>query len=415
MPRKAQREEDEEKYTDYYHPSLSTCPSCNQEYDEVLILPCSHTMCGHCVATGERRSSGQPLHRLSVSLPVCSVLCPSCRRPVELPCRTWSSATSCLPKHPSVRRAHISGEIQSEEEPSEDHFQLVEQPPRCRESTEGSSHSCLHESNAATSPVDGAIDLQEEDMARSVSGLRFALDSSSLPTSLRLSSSSLTVTYRRPQGNKVQRSKTTSGLELPQVRGDVVIARGQYYWEVEVCNSSMYRIGVTSRDGCCGWWLERQGRSFWVVYDGTSEPICTVPPQIKSLGVFLNIGGGALSFHNPVTHEHLATLPTRFSATGVRPALGLGQGCLRLRCCLPPPPHIFLSKDSTYKGPCVTGGSQWRRDIPFKSVRRVIQTFEQLAVVESDSGVMSSFRSSSSNLSSPPDLGRTTGQEAAAE
>ena len=33
---------------------------------------------------------------------------------------------------------------------------------------------------------------------------------------------------------------------LPQVCADVVIVRGQYYWEVDVCNSSVYRIGETS-------------------------------------------------------------------------------------------------------------------------------------------------------------------------
>lgn len=33
---------------------------------------------------------------------------------------------------------------------------------------------------------------------------------------------------------------------FPQVCADVVIARGQYYWEVDVCNSSMYRIGKNS-------------------------------------------------------------------------------------------------------------------------------------------------------------------------
>lgn len=164
--------------------------------------------------------------------------------------------------------------------------------------------------------------------------------------------------------------------------------------------------GVISLDGRGSWWLERRGPSFRAVYDGSWEPLCTVPPQITSLGVFLNMGGGVLSFHNPLTQEHLATLPTRFGSAGVLPALGLGHGRLRLRCRLPPPPHVFLSKDSAYRGPSGAGGGRWRQEVPFQSVRKVIQKFEELAVSDSDSGLVSSYGSSCSTLaSSLPDVG----------
>lgn len=163
--------------------------------------------------------------------------------------------------------------------------------------------------------------------------------------------------------------------------------------------------GVSSLDGSSGWWLQRQGSSFSAVYDESQELLYTVPPQIKTLGVFLNMGGGALSFHNPLTQEHLATLPTCFPLSGVLPALGLGQGRIRLRCGLPPPPHVFLSKDSAYRGPRHAAGGRWHKDAPFKSVRKVIQKFEELAVSDSDSGLVSSFGSSSSTLASLSDLG----------
>ncbi|KAK2846855.1 hypothetical protein Q5P01_009854 [Channa striata] len=272
----------------------------------------------------------------------------------------------------------------------------------------------LSAASPLTAPVDGVVDLQEEEMKQSVFGLCFALDPSSLPPNLHLSSSSLTVTYQGertshpPPDNEVRRITVASDpdipLPLPQVRADVVIARGQYYWEVDVCNSYMYKIGVISSDGCEGWWLERQGLSFFAVYDGSVELLCSVPPQIKTMGVFLNIGGGALSFHNPLTQEHLGTLPTRFSPDGVLPALGLGQGRLKLRCGLPAPPHVFLSKESTYKRPRWAGRGSWCREVPFQSVRKVIQKFEELAVSDSDSGLVSSFGSSRSTLGSVPDL-----------
>ncbi|XP_033486369.2 uncharacterized protein LOC117259232 [Epinephelus lanceolatus] len=424
---KSHREEDEER--DCLQ-QLSCCPACNQGYDIILFLPCSHTMCGHCVAAGEGARSDES----NVGPAVCSVLCPCCRHPVELPCWTWSSATSCLPRHPTLSPACVDRETGTKEGAAEGHIQHVQGDTHCGDAVDMTTQSCYHDSSAATSsvaPVDGAVDLQEEEMAQSVFGLCFALDASTVPPSLHLSNSSLTVTYQGetppglPPDSKARRSLTSDpGVTpaLPQVCADVVIARGQYYWEVDVCNSSVYRIGVSSLDGSGGWWLERQGLSFCAVYDGSREPLCTVPPQIKTLGVFLNIGGHALSFHNPLTQEHLVTLPTRFNPAGVLPALGLGQGRLRLRCGLPPPPHVFLSKDSAYRRPCGAGGGRWRREIPFQSVRKVIQKFEELAVSDSDSGLVSSFGSSCSTLASLPDLGNPgifpcgqAGQETGAE
>lgn len=162
--------------------------------------------------------------------------------------------------------------------------------------------------------------------------------------------------------------------------------------------------GVKLADGSGGCWFQRRGLFFCAVYDGSQEQLYNVPPQIKTVGLFVNIGGGALSFHNPLTQEHLATLPTCFSPTGVLPALSLGQGRLKLRCGLPPPPHVFLSKASTYNGPRGPGGVRWRREIPFQSVKKVIHKFEELTVSDSDSGILSSFGSSCSTLASLPDL-----------
>ncbi|XP_031716856.1 uncharacterized protein LOC116390877 [Anarrhichthys ocellatus] len=404
---------------------LSLCPACNQGYDTVLFLPCSHTMCAHCIAAAEGTRSGQSRCR-GVDPTVCSVPCPRCRHPVELPCWTWSSATSCLPKH-----ATFSGDTDRKEGASEDHPQHVQGNSYCRDSGDVTAQTCLHGSNTASSsaaPVDGVVDLREEEMEQSVFGLCFALDPSTIPPSLHLSNSSLTVTHQGESPHPDDKARRSTASDpwatpaLPQVCADVVIARGQYYWEVDVCNSSVYRIGVSSLDGSGGWWLERQGPSFCAVYDGSHEPLCSVPPQVKTLGVFLNIGGGALSFHNALTREHLATLPTRFNPVGVLPALGLGQGRLRLRCGLPPPPHVFLSKDSAYRGPCFASGGRWRREIAFQSVRKVIQKFEELAVSDSDSGLVSSFGSSCSTLASLPDPGTLgmfpsgqAGQETAAE
>ncbi|KAM3875273.1 uncharacterized protein ACN63O_000329 [Diretmus argenteus] len=331
---KPEWEEDEDKENGYSRQS-SRCPSCEHMYDIALILPCSHTLCGRCIVAGEGTRPA-PSHSRGAALPVCAVLCPCCRHLVELPCWDWASATRCLPHDPSLSPGRATREEGAPEDP---------------------------------------------------------LQVSGVPPSLHLSNSSLTVTYQGGSppgpiadchGNRVRGSAGVACV-LPQVCADVAVTRGQYYWEVDVCNSTAYRIGVSSLDGSGGWWLERRDLSFCAVYDGSLEPLCTVPPQIKTLGVFLNVGGGGLSFYNPLTQEHLATLPTRFSPTGVLPALGLGQGRLRLRCGLPPPPHIFLSRASAYRGPCGASGGRWHRDVPFQSVRTVIQKFENLAVLDSNS------------------------------
>ncbi|XP_061072509.1 E3 ubiquitin-protein ligase Midline-1-like [Conger conger] len=259
-------------------------------------------------------------------------------------------------------------------------------------------------------PQGGTVDLLEEEMEQSVKGLLFSLDPSTAAPPLVLSGSALTVTSQG--GAALPQAECAGAPEdlqhqdpspLPQVCAAVTITRGQFYWEVDVCNSTCYRIGVSSVDNLRGWWLERRGASFSVAFDGRRETLAAVPPQVKTVGVFLNMGGGALSFHNALTQEHLATVPSRFGP-GVRPALGLGQGRVRLRSGLPPPPHVFLCRSSAYRGPAGAGPGRWRRDVRFHSVRTVIQRFEELSVAESDSGLVSSF-GSSSTLASLPEPG----------
>lgn len=90
-------------------------------------------------------------------------------------------------------------------------------------------------------------------LSRSLTGLCFALDPATVPPSLHLSNSSLTITCQGedppgpPPDDKVRRSRYSDPeCTPPEVCGDVIIARGQYYWEVDVCNSSLYRIGKNS-------------------------------------------------------------------------------------------------------------------------------------------------------------------------
>ncbi|XP_045074887.1 uncharacterized protein LOC121567721 isoform X2 [Coregonus clupeaformis] len=217
------------------------------------------------------------------------------------------------------------------------------------------------------SPLEGAIDLQEEEMEQSVSGLTFTLDPSAAALSLHLSPP---VPFHGPsppplpschRSNRVRGSvsQESAPKSLPQ-------------WSVLLGGGCLQQHPLPDRSEligrCSRLKAGKAGLSFSTVYDSRREPLRAVPPQIKTLGLFLNMGGGALSFHNPLTKEHLATLPTRFSNAGVRPALGLGQGRLRLRCGLPPLPHVFLSQASAYRGPSGAGWGRWHRYVPFQSV-----------------------------------------------
>ncbi|XP_078812658.1 uncharacterized protein LOC105355490 isoform X2 [Oryzias latipes] len=243
-------------------------------------------------------------------LSVCSILCPCCRRYVELPCWSWGCATSCLPKHPSIKSEHVSRQMGFSDDSPEDcphhakegaaHARSDFNPLKSTSVVDSGKQSSF--ANSAETTLDDAVELQEKEMEQSVFGLFFSLDPSCVPPSLHLSSSCLTVSHH---GDSPLQSRTRLG----QVCSDVVIARGQYYWEVDVCNSSIYRLGVCSLDGCSGWWLQRNGVCFSAVYDGCDEPVHSVPPGIKTIGVFFNLGGGILSFHNPYYYPIMLHVP----------------------------------------------------------------------------------------------------------
>lgn len=94
------RNEEKEKGSEYWEQS-SGCPACDQERVALFILPCSHFMCRQCVAAEGVLQPSDCHRRHAASLPPCTVWCPSCRHPVELPCLDLSSATSCLPECPA--------------------------------------------------------------------------------------------------------------------------------------------------------------------------------------------------------------------------------------------------------------------------------------------------------------------------
>lgn len=101
----SKREENVWRVADYLQ-QVSCCPACQQQRGVLLILPCSHTMCVPCISAGEAAKATKS-HRSAG----CSVPCPRCLHPVELPCGNRSSAPSCLPKHPTGSPACVNPDV----------------------------------------------------------------------------------------------------------------------------------------------------------------------------------------------------------------------------------------------------------------------------------------------------------------
>ncbi|KAI5098559.1 hypothetical protein C0J45_10698 [Silurus meridionalis] len=208
---------EEEKEKDDITSSL--CSLCGQNFDLPLLLPCAHTLCGRCLTQKARLDKPRSAQRCvsHVSRTICTILCPRCCHGVELPCFDWSIATTCLPLDPT---ATID--------------------PRCGAQEEDVNEEKIREPTGQKPAAGRDMDLSEEEMERSVSGLLFTLDFSSIDPPLQITNSALTVTFKDSGGQTGARDLCTS---LPQVCADVEIRRGQYYWEVDVCNSALYRIG----------------------------------------------------------------------------------------------------------------------------------------------------------------------------
>lgn len=136
------------------------------------------------------------------------------------------------------------------------------------------------------------------------------------------------------------------------VLGDLVPIRGQYYWEIEVDEDTEFRVGVayedTQRNSYLGGnktsWCMRHivtpsRHKYEFLHNGWT-PDVRITVQPLRIGVFLDYGGGILSFYNAALRQHLHTFSCRFLHR-VQPCFALDNpGALRLHTGLPAPPMI---------------------------------------------------------------------------
>ncbi|XDV51826.1 hypothetical protein PO909_020638 [Leuciscus waleckii] len=102
---------------------------------------------------------------------------------------------------------------------------------------------------------------------------------------------------------------------LPCVLGSEGFNSGTHCWDVEVMESSVWSLGVTTALN------QRKGNIFFktdawsVTYGWTTRSGFRVKQKLDRVRVNLDYDGGTLSFSDPVTNTHLHTFTTTFTHT----------------------------------------------------------------------------------------------------
>lgn len=409
------------------------CLSCQKPYDLPLLLPCSDSLCKTCILQEKILVSSRSIseHSQTSKSPgeSCSIYCPGCRCKVELPSPSWEAVMTYLPVNWTLKQlleksVLSTGDcvLQSVDQNGEDGLnqdsqeqtllprglrRLVDTQDTCGE---GDEHLLLLPSGGSfrNGCWEMDVDIAEEEIEQSLTGLSFRLDSSTANPLLTISPSGLQVIYtgqalsscslrRKPRDEATFSCSVSASLPSllegevvaqklppkPQVMANVSIKGGLFYWEVDVCNSQSYQLGVCvdtailSDAFCESWCLERQPPgNFRVLYGNEAEALDSVPPLAQRIGICLNFTGGALSFYSSITEEHLVTLPIIFPGP-VRPFFALTQGKLSISSGLPLPDFVFTTKSSAYRAGRGKRCS-WLQDMTFRPISPFIQRFESL-------------------------------------
>ncbi|XP_060927133.1 cardiomyopathy-associated protein 5 [Limanda limanda] len=135
----------------------------------------------------------------------------------------------------------------------------------------------------------------------------------------------------------------------PSVLGELLSARGRYYWETIVSGSTAYRLGVAysaaNRDSSLGensqsWCLQcvptPSGCRYQLLYNQVQSSVFVIEMP-ERVGTLLDYQLGRLSFYNPLSGQLLGTFSQRFTQP-CHPALALEMpGSLEVRMVLEVP------------------------------------------------------------------------------
>ncbi|XP_076799535.1 E3 ubiquitin-protein ligase Midline-1-like [Clavelina lepadiformis] len=182
-------------------------------------------------------------------------------------------------------------------------------------------------------------------------GVPFAFDSHSMHKKLRLGNHGYTVS--REDSSRKSRDHLLSGntSSLCGVTGNVDIESGRHYWEVVVCQSTHFTLGVAysnvSRYDWIGkntssWCLCRTNEDWSVKHGGKDIPIQMPYPLPKKIGVMLDYDSAMLSFFDGASGRHFHTFRMSTFERGLRPAFSIGNKSLTINTGITIPDHLRL-------------------------------------------------------------------------
>nr|CAB3263836.1 E3 ubiquitin-protein ligase Midline-1 [Phallusia mammillata] len=182
-------------------------------------------------------------------------------------------------------------------------------------------------------------------------GMPFAFDTHSMHKKLRLANHGYTVS--REDSNKKSKDSGSSS-SMSGVSGNVVIEGGRHYWEVVVCQSSAFTLGVAYTNvprfewigkNNMSWCLCRSNQEWSVRHDNKEIPVHLPTPFPKKIGVLLDYDSGFLSFFDGASGRRLHTFKVDFKRA-IRPTFSVGNKSLTINTGITIPDQLQLSNDS---------------------------------------------------------------------
>ncbi|XP_041855211.1 cardiomyopathy-associated protein 5 [Melanotaenia boesemani] len=198
---------------------------------------------------------------------------------------------------------------------------------------------------------DAGASEQSEAALISTKGTRFHLLRNSAHPALELSEDQTTLQCSQDAHNSI----TPTDKVCPSILGDLLPARGLYYWETVVSGSTAYRVGVAYNtanknsslgDNSSSWCLQcvptESGCRYQLLHNGIQSSMCVIKIP-ERVGTLLDYQQGLLSFYNAQSGQLLGTFRQHFTQS-CHPALALERpGSLQLCLVLEVPE---FTKDS---------------------------------------------------------------------
>jgi len=143
-----------------------------------------------------------------------------------------------------------------------------------------------------------------------------------------------------------------SDATLYGVAGNVSIDSGRHYWEVVVCQSTIYTVGVAHADVARYDWVGKNSKSWvlsrnnqcWSARHDNKDVILLSPiPFPKKIGVLLDYDNGTLSFFDGASGKKLHTFNPGAFRKPLRPSFALNNRSLTINTGIVVPDHLQLT------------------------------------------------------------------------